>query len=169
MNREMFEKHLQKFSFNAGAVERYMSLFEHLQKCQKLSDEDVEARAQKLQFTAYVKGNRAILTESAIKKTPNAHVMNFPVKTTDNLVGAKHFTNGQKVNSDFAVLDTVLVYHPADEHERPVLSMQDIARQLPDKLADRTKAVCLLLEDDYQVNSYNLVMRQYEYKVRLMG
>ena len=72
-------------------------------------------------------------------------------------------------SKELRVLDFAVVYCPADDYERPALSLLDIARQLPDEYAEDTKAVCLLLEDGHQQNGYNLVLMQYEYKIMLLG
>lgn len=169
MNKLEFLKKLDRCSFKEPVRKKYEALFDQLQQCQNIPEEIVEERLKNIKFVAYMSGGNVTLLESVVKNAVNVHCMSFPVNASDNLVGPKHFIDGESVSGSLTIMATTTVFHPADDKDRPVLSLKDIVRQLPEEYADRTKAVCLLLEDDYQVNGYNLIFGQYEYKVILLG
>ena len=169
MNRENFEQRLDRLGFEEQVRKQYEKVFDTLLKCRNMPADLAESRAKKLQFMAFVFQNNVLLTENAVKAVAKPMFVRFSVKISDNLIEQKCFKRGSVPQKGLRILGSVVVYCQADEHERPAISLLDIARQLPKKYDQSVKAVCLMLEDEPSTGSYNQVMMQYEYKVMLLG
>lgn len=169
LNRDRFERHLDRLELAQSIKDKYEQVFDNLQRCRNIATEIAVDRAKKLQFMAFTSHDKVLLTRKEVESAIKPMFVRLPVEVSDNLVDTRCFKRAHVPQKGLRILDCVSVYSPADEHERPALSLLDIARQIPDNHTDDTKAVCLLLEDNNQQNGYDLVLMQYEYKVMLLG